>query len=158
MRPTGLELLHGVRTLLLTEVLPEVTAPHLRSQVMMAVGMLDSAARELDDAPAAFREERARLIALAATVLPVIRRASPDSPLVGELERVASAPDAPPDLRLTALEAESDEFLDVLDRLAAFADEHADGGGADVAALGRRVADELRLLIGRRAAWIGGSA
>jgi hypothetical protein len=156
MRPSGLELLRGVRSLLLTEVLPELAAPHLRSQVMLAVGMLDSAAKELDDAPAAFSEERARMIALAAESLSAVRRIAPDSPLAGELEDVAAASVEPPDRRMTALNEEAARFLGVLDRLSEFADQHADAGDAGAVALGRQVNDELRAIIARRATWIGG--
>ena len=156
MRPSGLELLRGVRSLLLNEVLPELAAPHLRAQVMLAVGMLDSAAREFDDAPAAFSEERARMIALAAEALPVIRRVSPESSMVGELGVLATDSIEPPDRRLTALYEDAAQFLGVLDRLCDFADQHAEAGDAEVATLCRRVDDELRAIIARRATWIGG--
>jgi hypothetical protein len=156
MRPSGLELLRGVRSLLLTEVLPELAAPHLRSQVMLAVGMLDSAAKELDDAAAAFGEERARMIALAGEALPAVRRLSPHSSLIGELEDVAAASVEPPDRRMTALNAESAGFLGVLDRLSEFTDQHSDADDAEVIILAGRVDDELRAIIARRASWIGG--
>jgi len=156
MRPTGLELLHGVRTLLLTEVLPEVTAPHLRSQVMLAVGMLDSAAAELDDAPASAHEERTRMIALAAEALPVVRRIAPGSPLVEELGVLAVASIEPPDRRVSAFDELSASYLGVLDRLGAFADEHEPAGDEEIATLSRRVVDELGVVIARRASWIGG--
>ena len=156
MRPSGLELLRGVRSLLMNEVLPELAAPHLRAQVMLAVGMLDSAAREFDDAPAAFHEERARMIALATEALPVIRRVSPEASMVGELGALASGSIEPSDRRLTALYEEAAHILGVLDRLCDFADQHAETGDAEVVMLGRRVDDQLRAIIARRATWIGG--
>lgn len=156
MRPSGLELLRGVRSLLVSEVLPELAAPHLRSQVMLAVGMLDSAAREFEDAPAAFGEERARMIALASEALPVVRRIAPDSSMIGELGSVASDSIDATDRRMTARYEEAARFLGVLDRLSAFADQHADADDAEVVALGRLVDDELRAITARRATWIGG--
>jgi hypothetical protein len=157
MRPTGLELLRGVRTLLLTDVLPEMSAPHLRSQVILAVGMLDWAAKEFDDAPAAFVDERTRMIALAAEALPVVSRVAPGSPLVEELRDVAAASVEPPNRRLTALDKEAGRFLGVLDRLSEFTDAHVGTGDAEVAALGSRVDGELRSIIACRTSWIGGS-
>src|SRR5215208_4272038 len=59
MRPTALDILRGVRALLLEEVLPEVAAPQLRTQVALAIGLLDAAAVELDDAPAAYAADDA---------------------------------------------------------------------------------------------------
>ncbi|MGD9890017.1 MAG: hypothetical protein AB7R89_10755 [Dehalococcoidia bacterium] len=157
MRPSGLELLRGVRSLLLTEVLPEIAAPHLRSQVMIAVGMLDSAAKELDDGPAAFGEERARMMLLATEALPVVRRLSQDASLVRELEDVTAASVEPPARRVSALNEEAARFLGILDRLSEFVDRHSDAGDAEAGALGRQVDDELRAIIARRATWIGGS-
>jgi hypothetical protein len=156
MRPSGLEILRGVRSLLVTDVLPELAAPHLRSQVMLAVGMLDSAAREFDDAPAAFSDERARMIALASEALPVVRRISPESSMAGELGALTMGPSDPPDRRMTALYEDGARFLGVLDRLGELLDWHAEAGDAEVAALGGRVDAELRAIIARRATWIGG--
>jgi hypothetical protein len=156
VRPTGLELLRGVRALLATEILPEMTAPHLRAQVMLAVGMLDAAAAELNDAPAAYAEERARIVALAAEALPVVHRLAPGSPLAEELETLAGAAPTPPDRHVAALGEESARLLGVLDRLAAFVDAHATGDGRDLAGLRDRLDAELRAQIARRMAWIGG--
>src|SRR5262249_50212791 len=90
MRPTALEMLRGVRTLLLSELLPGVAAPNLRAQVSLAITMLDAAARELDDAPAAYAAERERMRALAAEALPLVRLAAVDAPVVAELEALAA--------------------------------------------------------------------
>jgi len=158
MRPTGLELLRGVRTLLAEEILPGAAPPHLRAQLMLAVGMLDAAAREMEDAPAAYADERARMVGLAAEAVPVVRRLAPDHPLLLDLETLAAAPVAPPDGRMSAMAVESARLLDHLDRLCAFCDAHcAAGNGADLDTLARRVDDELRALAARRLTWTGGT-
>src|SRR3712207_9373186 len=99
MRPTAIELLRGIRTMLVEDVLPATATPHLRTQVTLAIGMLDTAAAELNDAPAAYAEERRRMIALAAEAAPVLRRLAPDAALLSDLEALASAPSEQPDLR-----------------------------------------------------------
>ena len=159
MRPTGLELLRGLRTLLLNDVLAATTTPHLQTQVRLAIGMLDAAVKELDDAPAAYTEERARMTALAAEALPLVRRTAADHPLLSDLEALAASPASPPAGRMTAMAEESARLLDVLDRLCAFCDEYhtTNGEGSEVAVLGRRVDDELRALVARRAKWSGGA-
>lgn len=155
MRPTGLELLRGVRTLLLEEVLPELTAPHLRMQLGLAIGMLAAAAAELDDAPAAYAEERGRALALAAEALPLLREHALDESLAGELEALLAAPEPPAARPVTALEAESARLLDLLDRLLARCDARNDGDAA-LAALADRLDAELHARIDRRLAWGGG--
>jgi hypothetical protein len=155
VRPTAFEILHGVRTLLAQDLLPEMTAPHLRSQVMLAVSMLDAAAAELNDAPAAYAEERARMIALAADALPLIRRIAPADPLIADLEAISAAPPEPPDRSLIAQAEESARLLGLLDRLSAACDEPDAGERGDLTALGERVDTELRAHIARRATWIG---
>jgi hypothetical protein len=155
MRPTALELLHGVRSLLATEILPEMTAPHLRSQVMLAVAMLSAAAAELDGAPVVYAEERARLAALADEALPVVRRVAPESPLVADLDALAASAVLAPD-RMSRLAEESAQLLVVLDRLSAFCDEQRELGDPAIAALAARVDGELRAWTGARMAWIGG--
>ena len=158
MRPTALEVLRGVRALLLEEVLPEVAAPQLRTQVSLAIGLLDAAAVELDDAPAAYAEERARLTALAAEALPLVRRLDPDDPLAAELAALSTA-DPPAAGSLRAMEAESARLLAALDALAAFCDERA-GAGVDevMVALGGRVRGEVAALVARRQRWSVGGA
>src|SRR5262245_60054696 len=127
MRPTGLELIDGVRALLATEILPEMTAPHLRMQVMLAVGMLAAAGAELDAAPVVYAEERARVGALADEALPLVRRIAPEAALIAELEALA-APSAAEQPRRMSLQAEeSARLLGLLDRLCAFCDERREG-------------------------------
>ena len=158
MRPTALELLRGVRTLLLHDVLPGTATPHLRTQVTLAIGMLDAAAAEFDDAPAAYGEERARMIALAAEALPILRRAGADVALLDEIEALARAPVEPPDRRLTALGEEASRLVGLLDRLAVFCDEHEPNpfAAAEITVLRQRVDAELRSLVSRRTRWLGG--
>jgi hypothetical protein len=152
MRPTALELLRGVRTLLLAEVLPGVASPFLRTQVSLAIGMLDAAARELDDAPAAHTAERERMRALAAEALPLVRAAAPDASLLSALEALA-ADGADGALTVSAMAEEFVRMLGVLDRLSALCD--ADTTGT-LAPLGARVDAELRAQVARRASWGGG--
>lgn len=155
MRPTGMELIRGVRTLLAAEILPEIAAPHLRAQVGLAIGMLDSAAAELEDAPAALAEERPRTAALAAEALPLLRRAGADAALVAEMAELASNTAALSG-GMRSIYEQSARLLDLLDRLSAFVDERAESGDAEIEALGRRVDGELRAVVARRARWIGG--
>jgi hypothetical protein len=152
MRPTALEMLRGVRTLLLSEVLPGVAAPHLRAQVSLAITMLDAAARELDDAPAAYAAERERMRTLAAEALPLVRLAAVDGPVVAELEALA-VPGGGGVLKLSAMAEESARLLGVLDRLSALCDEDTTD---TLASLGARVDAELRARVARRATWGGG--
>lgn len=156
MQPGGLEILRGVRTMLAAEVLPEMTAPHLRAQVGLAIGMLDAAAAEFDDAPLAYAEERARMMALAAAALPAVRRLAPGTALVEDLAGLTSGAPTENGRSMRAIGEEFARFLDLLDRLSAFADEHAEADDAVVRALGDRVDAELNAVIARRLAWIGG--
>lgn len=156
MRPTGLELINGVRTLLAAEILPEVTAPHLRAQVMLAVGMLATAAAELDAAPAVYAEERLRLAALAAEALPVMQRLARESALTAELDALAASSETKTGQRISLQAEESARLLGVLDRLCAFCDERQASGDAAVTALAARVDGELHAWTAARLAWIGG--
>src|SRR5215213_1704686 len=92
MRPTSLELLHGIRSLLAQEILPAVAAPHLRAQVMLAVGMLNSAVAELEDGAVASADEHTRLLELAAAMLPAIDRLAADTSLADGIRTLALAP------------------------------------------------------------------
>jgi hypothetical protein len=96
------------------------------------------------------------MIALAAEALPIVRRISPDSSMIEEIGAVASDSIEATDRRMSALNQDAARFLGMLDRLSAFADQHADSDDAEIGALGRRVDDELRAIIARRATWIGG--
>ena len=150
MRPDGLDLLRGVRALLAGSVLPEVAAPYLHAQVLLAVRLLDAAVLELEDAPAAFAAERARAIVLVSEALPLVRhRAEPA--LLAELAAVAALGPSPDDLRLSALATDSRRFLAALDMLAGLCD--TTGGEPALTALGERVAAELRAVVERRAGW-----
>ena len=160
MRPTAIELLRGIRALLVEDVLPATTTPHLRTQVTLAIGMLDTVSAELNDAPAAYAEERARAITLAADAAAVLRRLAPDSALLDEIQALARAPSEPPDLRLTALQEESARLLALLDRLATFCDDYQVDSSGDTAIPGlrQRIDAELHTLVARRARWLGGLA
>lgn len=155
MKPTGLEMLRGVQALLVEQVLPALSAPHLRGQVGMAIGMIAAAAAELDDAPALYPEERARARAMARRALPLVQARSPDEPLLRDLAALADEHEAASPQRVTVLEAESARLLDLLDRLIAFCDgrnEH----DIELAALGAALDAELHARLDRRLAWGGG--
>lgn len=158
MRPTGLELIRGVRGMLAREILPETASPTRRLQVTMAIGMLDAAA-ELNDAPVAFHEERTRMSALAAWALPVVEGVGAESALVADLTALAGAPSEPLDRRMSALADDAARLLNILDRLSAFCDERLASGetSADLTLLGERVETELRSQGARRVTWTGAS-
>ena len=156
MRPTGLELINGVRALMATEILPEMTVPHLRAQVMLAVGMLAAAAAEFDAAPAAYAEERSRLTALAAEALAVVWRLAPEGTIAAELGALAASSETQTGQRMSRQAEESARLLGMLDRLCAFCDEHRESGDPAVVALAARVDIELRAWSTVRIAWIGG--
>jgi hypothetical protein len=154
MRPTALELLSGVRSLLAREVLPAVATAHLRAQVGLAISMLTAAAVELDEAPATYAEERARMVSLAGAALPALERLAPGHPLTGEMSALLRTPSEASQESLSVQIQASVAALDLLDRLAAFCDEHDGDKGA--AALGRLVNAELRNITARRLRWAGG--
>jgi hypothetical protein len=149
VRPDGLELVRAVRALL-EQVLPETAAPFRRAQLVLAARMLDAAIAELDDAPAAFAEERARMRALAREAAPLLRGHA-DAVLLADLESLATVSAEPRDLRLSAQAAESVRWLAVLDALAARC--AAPDAAPELAALGTRMTAELRARAERRASW-----
>lgn len=158
MRPDALEMLRGVQATLLTKVLPEVASPYLQMQVQLAVGMLGAALLELDDAPAAYAEERARVLALARTALPLVEAETPDDPRAVDLAALLECPDELPDRRLSVQAAESARLLGLLDRLLAWcegagAGSRGLGAGGEAAGLAAAVTAELRTQIARRASW-----
>lgn len=151
MRPSGLELIAGVKTLLATAVLPGIASPYLRTQVALAIGLLDAAAAELNDAPAAYDAERQRARELAAEVALQVEAAAADDPLVQDLADIAALPAEPPDRSTKAMEAESVWLLGIIDRLSALCEAHP-----DLAETGARVDAELRAQVRRRLAWGSG--
>ena len=157
MRPTALDILHGLRTMLLQDVLPDAVAPHLRTQLMLAVGLVDSAASEIESATAAYIAERARMIALAREVAAYVDAAAPDDPLAGELAALDGAPVQPPDYRLSAMTAESKRLRDILDHLDAFCDDHlAEEPARD--AVRRLIDAELRAGVMEQMRWTPGGS
>ncbi|MGI8553641.1 MAG: hypothetical protein ACR2PL_23065 [Dehalococcoidia bacterium] len=160
MRPTASELLHGVRTLLLVQILPEVMAPHLRAQVILALGLLDAAAVELNDAPAAYGEEQSRMAALVWQALPIVRRAGTDGSLASDLESAVAPSAEAGDRSLEAQTTAAVRRLDLLDRLAALCDEAIAAGSDEqsidsaLLRLARSVDVELHAIIARRTAWM----
>jgi hypothetical protein len=150
VRPDGLELLRGVRALLAGVVLPELASPYLHAQVLLAVRMLDAAALELEDAPAAYLTERQRAIALIAEALPLVgERAEPGDRAA--LAALAALSPWPADARLTALTEQSRRFQAALDLLAALCD--APDADPALTVLGERVEAEMRAVVERRAGW-----
>lgn len=154
MRPTAIEMLRGVRALLGGEIARGVTAPYLRTQVMLAIGLLDAAARELEDAPAAFAEERRRMLALAAAATPLVRAISPVEALADDLALLANDPSDPASQTLPNQRAASARLAALLDRLAAWCDTHA-RTHPEAAQLAARVDAELHALVSRRIHWGG---
>jgi hypothetical protein len=155
MRPTASEILVGLRAMLLHDILPEASAPHLRTQVMLAVGMVNSAAAEIEDAAASLIAERARMIALAREVHGHVQEAAPDDPLAADLAALAGAPAEPADYRLSALTAESERLRGILDRLDEFCDDRAADGSAREA-MRRSIDAELRAGVAERLRWTAG--
>jgi hypothetical protein len=157
MRPDGLELLRGVQALLSGRVLPQIGSPYLQVQVQMAIGMVGAALVELDDAPAAYAEERARVGALARQALAL--RPDPEAVPLAELQALAGET-ASGAARLSEQSAGSARLLGLLDRLLAWCEEMdgdgprvVDGEQAERAALAATIRAELALQAGRRATW-----
>jgi hypothetical protein len=146
-----------VRALLLEEVLSETAAPHLRTQVSLAIGLLDAVAVEVEEAPAALIAERARMIALARHAAPLVQRTAPDDPLAADLTDLAVASATPADYRLSAMTAESERLHGILDHLGAFCDDRL-ADGADRDTLRRLLGAELRAGVGQQMRWAVGGA
>jgi hypothetical protein len=151
MRPNALDLLDGVRDLLLHSVLPEIAAPHLRTQVGLAIQMLHAAGAELTDLPAAIPAERERLSALARAALPLVVRLAPGDALIEMLTEAVKTRPLATEQTVVSLLAEDARMLDLLDRLAALCEEHA--AEPEAIALGRAVDQELRARVLRRLRW-----
>lgn len=154
MRPSAVEMLRGVRALLGGEIVEGVTSPYLRTQVMLAIGLLDAATREIEDAPAAFAEERRRMLALAAEAVPVVRAIGPADALADDLASLADVVSDPASLTLPNQTAASVRLAGLLDRLCAWCDAHAEASD-EAAQLSGRVDAELHALVARRNAWGG---
>lgn len=153
MRPDATEMVRGVRALLAGEILHAVSAPYLRAQVMIAVGLLDAAVREFEDAPATFAEEQHQILALAREAMPLVHQLAPNTPLITELTVTISAQQTITTAPLSGQREAAAQMLGVLDHLSAFCDQHAES--TEVAALGVKVTALLHAVVARRAAWGG---
>jgi hypothetical protein len=123
MRPDREEMLAGMRRALVEFVAPEVTSVYGRTELNYAINLLAVIARESEDVVANLVAEDAALRRLLRYAGRRLAGSSlSGSPLVAELLAV-SPPPRKPDLRLSALRAESRLLLDLFVRLQAACEE-----------------------------------
>lgn len=155
MQPDAFELIRGVRTLLLESILPQTTAPHLKMQVGLAIGMLDSAARELDDQPN-IAAERQRVRSLTVAFEEALGEAGiddADSITALDIAREGTQPredSATQPVRDPAID--STRLLAAMDALCLLVEKHG-GASPRLAELARDVDAALREQVARRASW-----
>jgi len=111
-------MLAGVRRALVEFVAPEVTSVYGRTELNYAINLVSTIARESEDAVANLVAENARLRRLLRQAGRWLANSNVDAALVAQLASVASPP-RKPDLRLSALRAESAGLFGLFIRLQA---------------------------------------
>ncbi len=143
MRPDRDEMLAGVRRALVEFVAPEVKTVYGRTELTYAITLVSMIGRESEDAVANLVRENSELRRLLRAAGRRLQgRPLADAALTRELAAVGLA-DRQPDLRLSALRAESGALFSLFIRLQAACEEDA-SGDRTIASVGHKTLAFLR--------------